>query len=40
MENVPAWHGSVKMTPQQTEDALRALDVAEADLKKWIEGNV
>ncbi|HKY19477.1 MAG TPA: transketolase [Rhizomicrobium sp.] len=40
MENVPAWHGSVKMTPQQTEDALRALDVAEADLKHWMEGNV
>ncbi len=25
MENVPAWHGSVKMTREQTEDALRAL---------------
>ena len=40
MENVPTWHGSVKMTPEQTEDALRALGVAETDLKKWIEGNV
>jgi len=40
MENVPTWHGSVKMTVQQTEDALRALGVAESDLKKWIEGNV
>ena len=40
MENVPTWHGSVKMTVPQTEDALRALGVAETDLKKWIEGNV
>jgi len=40
MENIPAWHGSVKMTPEQTEEALRALGVADADLKKWIEGNV
>jgi len=40
MENVPTWHGSVKMTVPQTEDALRALGVAESDLKKWIEGNV
>jgi transketolase len=40
MENVPTWHGSVKMTVQQTEDALRALGVAETDLKKWIDGNV
>ena len=40
MENVPTWHGSVKMTVQQTEDALRALGVAEADLKQWIDGNV
>jgi len=40
MENIPAWHGSVKMTPEQTEEALRALGVADAHLKKWIEGNV
>jgi hypothetical protein len=25
MENIPTWHGSVKLTRQQTEDALMAL---------------
>jgi transketolase len=25
MENIPAWHGSVKLSREQTEDALRAL---------------
>ena len=28
MEDQPAWHGSVKMTPQQAHDALDALDTA------------
>jgi transketolase len=28
MEDQPAWHGSVKMTPQQARDALDALDTA------------
>jgi transketolase len=28
MEDQPAWHGSVKMTPQQIRDALDALDTA------------
>lgn len=40
MENVALWHGSVKMTPEQTGDALRALGVESGDVGKWIEGNV
>ncbi len=36
MENVPAWHGSVKLTQRQAADALRALDADESDIAKWI----
>lgn len=36
MENIAAWHGSVKLTQRQTTDALRALDADESDIAKWI----
>jgi transketolase len=40
MENMPLWHGSVKMTAEQTRDALRALGTMEQELDKWINGDV
>lgn len=33
MENIPAWHGSVKLTPAQTEDALTALGADPATIE-------
>jgi transketolase len=33
MENIPAWHGSVKFTPEQAEDALRALGADATQIK-------
>jgi transketolase len=38
MENVPAWHGSVKLTQRQATDALRALDTDEDRIASWING--
>ncbi|HWC63728.1 MAG TPA: transketolase [Rhizomicrobium sp.] len=40
MENIPLWHGSVKLTAEQTRAALRALGTAENELDKWINGDV
>ncbi len=40
MENVPLWHGSVKMSPEQTKDALAALGMNDSDIEKWIKGDV
>jgi transketolase len=37
MENIPAWHGSVKMTREQTEDALRALGAGEGEVKELLD---
>ena len=36
MENMPAWHGSVKLTQRQAADALRALGADETDISDWI----
>jgi transketolase len=36
MENVAAWHGSVKLSQRQATDALRALDAEETDIANWI----
>jgi transketolase len=33
MENIPAWHGSVKLTPAQAEDALTALGADRATIE-------
>ena len=33
MENIPAWHGSVKLTPAQTEEALTALGASAEEIK-------
>jgi transketolase len=36
MEDVPQWHGSVKMKPEETQRALRELGATEADIATWI----
>jgi transketolase len=37
MENVPQWHGSVKLTRQQAEDALKALGCTTKDFARWLD---
>ncbi len=37
MENIPAWHGSVKMTREQTEDALKALGAGAGEIKELLD---
>jgi transketolase len=37
MENVPAWHGSVKMTPEQTRDALTVLGGSADEIKELLD---
>lgn len=36
MENMPQWHGSVKLTPQQAEDALKALAASPEQIKELL----
>src|SRR3954469_25911552 len=36
MENIPAWHGSVKLTPAQTRDALQALGATSAEIEGFV----
>jgi len=38
MENVPQWHGSVKLTRQQAADALAALGHSGNDITRWLGG--
>jgi transketolase len=38
MENVPQWHGSVKLTREQAEDALHALGATRKDTKEYLDG--
>ncbi len=38
MENLPQWHGSVKLTRQQAEDALAALDATLWEIKELLDG--
>jgi transketolase len=38
MENIPAWHGSVKLTGTQTEEALAALGAGQEEIKGFIHG--
>ncbi|HEY5347430.1 MAG TPA: transketolase [Rhizomicrobium sp.] len=37
MENQPAWHGSVKLTREQTEDGLKALGADRAAIKELLD---
>ncbi|MGZ5930303.1 MAG: transketolase [Rhizomicrobium sp.] len=37
MENIPAWHGSVKLTRTQTEDALAALGANAGEMKDLLD---
>jgi transketolase len=39
MENVPHWHGSVKLTRAQAEDSLNALGVAHDEFPRWLDGS-
>jgi transketolase len=40
MENVPAWHGSVKLTREQTEEALLALEMPRRQIKEYLDDPV
>ena len=40
MEDVPQWHGSVKLTRQQAEDALFALDATRNEIMELLDGDV
>ena len=37
MENVPQWHGSVKLTREQAEDALAALGASRLEIKEYLD---
>jgi transketolase len=37
MENIPAWHGSVKLTREQAEDALLALGANRSEIKDFLD---
>lgn len=38
MENVPQWHGSVKLTRQQAADSLAALGHSGSEITRWLGG--
>jgi transketolase len=37
MENIPAWHGSVKLTREQAEDALQSLGATRGEIKDLLD---
>jgi transketolase len=37
MENIPAWHGSVKLTREQAEEALQSLGAARPEIKELLD---
>jgi transketolase len=37
MENTPQWHGSVKLSRQQAEDALTALGCEKQYFTRWLD---
>lgn len=39
MEGVPAWHGSVRLRPEELEEALRDLGVPEEDIPAYLDGS-
>jgi transketolase len=40
MENVPSWHGSVKLTREQTVEALEALGATSNDIKELLDDGI
>jgi transketolase len=36
MENIPTWHGSVKLTREQAEEALTALGAAQEQIAEYL----
>jgi transketolase len=38
MEGVPAWHGSVKLKPEELRQALQELDTEEDEIQKYLDG--
>jgi hypothetical protein len=36
MENIPTWHGSVKLTQQQAEEALAALGATREQITEYL----
>ncbi|MDA9980731.1 transketolase [Pelagibacterales bacterium] len=40
MEGVPAWHGSVKLLPEELEKALLELEVSSEDIPSYIDGSI
>ena len=40
MENQPLWHGSVKMSDEDTTRALTDLGLAQSDIERWIHGYI
>jgi transketolase len=39
MENIPAWHGSVKLTRDQAEEALQSLGAPHNEIKEYLDGD-
>lgn len=39
MENIPAWHGSVKLTREQAEEALEALGALHNEVREYLDGD-
>ena len=37
MENKPQWHGSVKLTREQAEDALKALQASSDEIREFLD---
>ncbi len=40
MEGEPAWHGSVKLRPEELEQALRDLGTPEEDIPAYLDGSI
>lgn len=40
MENIPSWHGSVKIRPEELELALRELGTSEKKISKFLNGKI
>jgi len=40
MENIPTWHGSVKLTRDQAEEALHSLGATRSEIKELLDVGV
>jgi transketolase len=40
MENIPQWHGSVKLTREQTVEALQALGASKSEIKEMVDDGI